>query len=196
MLYLWGIYWWVSEPTFWKYIPWGDWILCIFARNGIYLCLQCHFFIFTWNYSRWEVKLQFSTQFFSDIFYLFLNTCFCSILRNISRGSTFNIFESMDMTQSGFKLMLWRGWGQLRQLLYSSQAGGAVDVVPRGCTEEQSDFVKNRNKSCVVLNWRPWRNEDPCVDVPSWIYSMYCQMLDVLFLTYVWIAVTLSHVDY
>lgn len=35
-----------------------------------------------------------------------------------------------------------------RILLCSSQAGGAVDAVPRGCTEEQCDYAKNRNRSC------------------------------------------------
>lgn len=81
-------------------------------------------------------------------------------------------------------------------LLGSSQAGVAVDSVPRDCAEEQNYCVKKRDKSCVEF-WTDDHEElKTYLDVPSWMYAMYCHMLDVLSLTLVWIAVALSHVDY
>lgn len=73
-----------------------------------------------------------------------------------------------------------------------SQAGIAVDMVPRVCSDVQHYYVKKKNKSCVEF----WTDDHEDLKTYFWMYSIYCYILDVLSLTLVWIAVALSHVDY
>lgn len=77
-------------------------------------------------------------------------------------------------------------------LLCLSQAGIAVDSALTDCSEVQRHYAKNRHKSCVEFSTDDHEDLKPYI----WMYSIYCDILDVLSLTLVWIAVALSHVDY
>lgn len=176
MLYLWGIYWWVLEPTLWKYIPWSLDSMHFCQKWNLCVPLWCLFFFFFFNMElfKTESKIPVLMPLFSDIFDCILNTCFCSILTKISRGSTFNIFESVDMTQSGFKLMLWRGWGQLRQLISAScSARLRLELRQTRFPEfvRKNRVTVSRTDTSVVLFWTDDHEE---MKTHAWMYPPGC----------------------
>lgn len=120
------------------------------------------FFFLNMELLKRKVKFHFLWNFFTEYFYFFFffyilflycfNKSHVDVLLTILNQW---IWPSLDLNKRYGEAAT----ADQHILLSSSQAGVAVDSVPRVCTEEQSYCAKNSNKYCFGLTamkiWRP-----------------------------------------